>query len=131
MAAGTANSLRVRVGALVRARRVELGLSQGEVIARLGYKSRNSVSNVELGIEGLPSRRAHDWADLLNLDRDAFYRVVTGLDAVPSVPADLFRHDDLGELVAIFRTLGPGARRRLLDKARKYVERSTEKKVNG
>ena len=47
-----------RVGAFVRVRREELGLSQGDIIRVLGYKSRNAVSNIEVGIEGLPAKRA-------------------------------------------------------------------------
>ena len=131
MVRGVADPLRVRVGAFVRARRLELGLSQGDVIARLGYKSRNSVSNLELGLEGLPARRAHEWADLLEVDRDAFYRVVTGLDPVPSSAAAIARRNDLDELVTIFKNLGPSGRRRLLDKARRYAEKHAQRSANG
>jgi hypothetical protein len=56
----------------------ELGFSQGEIIRVLGYKSRNAVSNIEVGIEGLPAKRAYAWADVLELPRDAFFRFVTG-----------------------------------------------------
>ncbi len=48
-----------RIGAFVRARREERGLSQGQIISVLGYKSRNAVSNIEVGIEGLPPKRAY------------------------------------------------------------------------
>ena len=54
-----------RIGAFVRVRREELGLSQGDIIQALGYKSRNAVSNIEVGIEGLPAKRAYAWADIL------------------------------------------------------------------
>ena len=67
-----------RVGAFVRARREELGLSQGDIIRVLGYKSRNAVSNIEVGIEGLPAKRAYAWADVLEVPRDAFFGFVTG-----------------------------------------------------
>lgn len=131
MARGEVDPQRVRVGAFVRARRLELGLSQGDVIERLGYKSRNSVSNLELGIEGLPARRAHDWADVLELDRDAFYRVVTGLDPVPSAAGAIARRDDLAELVSLYKTLGPNGRKRLLEKARRYAEKNALKRSHG
>jgi transcriptional regulator with XRE-family HTH domain len=131
MVRGVADPLRVRVGAFVRARRQELGLSQGDVIARLGYKSRNSVSNLELGLEGLPARRAHEWADLLEVDRDAFYRVVTGLEPVPASAAAIARRTDLDELVTIYKTLGPSGRRRLLEKARRYAEKHAQRSANG
>jgi transcriptional regulator with XRE-family HTH domain len=67
-----------RVGAFVKARREELGLSQGEIIKALGYASRNAVSNIEVGIEGLPAKRIYAWADILEVPRDAFFRFATG-----------------------------------------------------
>lgn len=71
-------ALRRRVGAWVKARRMELGLSQGAMIRELGYVSRNSISNIETGREGLPAKRVYDWADLLRVPRDAFFHFVTG-----------------------------------------------------
>ena len=79
-----------RVGAFVRERREVLGLSQGDIIRVLGYKSRNAVSNIEVGIEGLPAKRAYAWAEVLELPRDAFFRFVTGEAErmeVPKAPA--------------------------------------------
>jgi transcriptional regulator with XRE-family HTH domain len=70
--------LRKRVGAFVRSRREQLGLSQGDIIRELGYVSRNSVSNIETGREGLPAKRIYAWADVLELPRDSFFRFVTG-----------------------------------------------------
>jgi transcriptional regulator with XRE-family HTH domain len=69
---------RKRVGAFIRKRRLELGLSQGDICRILQYRSRNAVSNIEVGIEGLPAKRAYAWADLLQLPRDDFFQFVTG-----------------------------------------------------
>ena len=71
-------ALRKRVGAFVRKRREELGLSQGDVIRALGYVSRNSVSNIETGREGLPAKRIYAWADVLKVAHDSFFRFATG-----------------------------------------------------
>ncbi len=70
--------LRKRIGVFVRTRRQQLGLSQGDIINELGYVSRNSVSNIETGREGLPAKRIYAWADVLEIPRDAFFRFVTG-----------------------------------------------------
>jgi transcriptional regulator with XRE-family HTH domain len=69
---------RKKVGEFIRRRRLELNLSQGEMIRALGYKNRNSISNVEIGREGLPLRRIYQWADVLQLPRDDFFRFVIG-----------------------------------------------------
>jgi transcriptional regulator with XRE-family HTH domain len=114
-----------RVGAFVRARREELGLSQGDIIKVLGYKSRNAVSNIEVGIEGLPAKRAYAWADILEVPRDAFFRFVTGeidrLDA-PKAEARQPDGDRLSaaekELLATYARLPPKYQRRLREHAR-------------
>jgi transcriptional regulator with XRE-family HTH domain len=69
---------RKKVGEFIRRRRLELDLSQGDMIRALGYKNRNSISNVEIGREGLPLRRIYQWAEVLQLPRDDFFRFVIG-----------------------------------------------------
>jgi transcriptional regulator with XRE-family HTH domain len=72
------SQLRTRVGRFVRKRRTDLGLKLGDVSGALGYRSKNAVSNVESGIEGIPAKRAYAWADILEVPRDAFFQFVTG-----------------------------------------------------
>jgi transcriptional regulator with XRE-family HTH domain len=69
---------RKRVGAFIKARRKKLRLSQGDLCKVLMYKNRNSISNVELGREGLPLKKIYQYADVLNVDRDDFFRFVVG-----------------------------------------------------
>jgi transcriptional regulator with XRE-family HTH domain len=118
--------LRRRVGAFIRARREELELSQGDIIRVLGYKSRNAVSNIEVGIEGLPAKRAYAWADVLEVPRDVFFRFVTGETEKMEVAraAKTETGDRLSsaetELVAAYRGLPPKYQRRLRDAAREF-----------
>ncbi len=117
-----------RVGAFVRSRREELGLSQGDIIQVLGYKSRNAVSNIEVGIEGLPAKRAYAWADVLELPRDAFFRFVTGEAERMDVPKAAAKPNG-GErfttaeaaLIATYRKLPPKYQRRLREQADEYA----------
>jgi transcriptional regulator with XRE-family HTH domain len=117
-----------RVGAFVRERREVLGLSQGDIIRVLGYKSRNAVSNIEVGIEGLPAKRAYAWADVLELPRDAFFRFVTGEAERMEVPKAATKPDG-GErftaaeaaLVATYRRLPPKYQRRLREQAEEFA----------
>lgn len=120
-------SLWKRVGTFVSKRREELGLSQGDIIRVLGYKSRNAVSNIEVGIEGLPAKRAYAWADVLELPRDAFFRFVTGeadrVD-VPKAAGKPEGGDRLtaaeGGLIATYRKLPPKYQRRLREQAEEF-----------
>jgi len=101
-------SLRKRVGAFVRKRREHLELSQGDIIRELGYVSRNSVSNIETGREGLPAKRIYAWAEVLKVPHDAFFRFATG----DSKRMDMREEAGVGplnanetELVQFFRAL--------------------------
>jgi transcriptional regulator with XRE-family HTH domain len=114
-----------RVGAFVRARREELGLSQGDIIRVLGYKSRNAVSNIEVGIEGLPAKRAYAWADVLEVPRDPFYRFVTGEAERVESPKAAARQEELlsiaeAELLATYRRLPSKYQRRLREQAQEF-----------
>ena len=117
-----------RVGSFIRGRREELGLSQGEIIRVLGYKSRNAVSNIEVGIEGLPAKRAYAWADVLEMPRDAFFRFVTGetdrMEAPKRAGAAGTNGERLtaaeAEIVAAYRRLPAKYQRRLRENAGEY-----------
>ncbi|HVT58544.1 MAG TPA: helix-turn-helix domain-containing protein [Thermoanaerobaculia bacterium] len=108
----------------MRARREELGLSQGDIIQALGYKSRKSVSNIEVGIEGRPAKRAYAWADILEVPRDPFFRFVTGEAERVELPKAITRKDSgerfsaaENELIASYRRLPPKYQRRLREQA--------------
>lgn len=93
------------MGAFVKARREELGLSQGAIIQALGYRSRNTVSNVEVGIEGLPAKRIYAWADVLDVPRDAFFRFATGEAQSMEEAGQVVRDGQSGPLTAAEREL--------------------------
>ncbi len=123
-----------RVGAFIRERREELGLSQGQIITVLGYKSRNAVSNIEVGIEGLPAKRAYAWADVLELPRDAFFRFVTGETerfegptAAKQNAGDRLSATEKG-LLANYKKLPPKYQRRLREQAQEFVTLARTKK---
>jgi len=110
-------ALRKKVGAFLRERRIELGLTQAQITEALGYVSLNSVSNLETGREGLPAKRIYAWADILQLPRDAFFRFVTGEVATmetgkaSNAAAEMTRAE--GELLAAYRRLPAKYQRRL------------------
>ena len=114
--------LRKRVGAFLRKRREELELSQGDIIKSLGYTSRNSVSNLETGREGLPAKRIYSWADILQVPRDAFFRFVTGeVDRMETTSSETDRlGSGAADLVAAYRRLPPRYQRRLLEAAKEF-----------
>ena len=95
----------------------------------MGYRSANSIVNVEAGIEGIPAKRAYAWAALLEVPRDAFFQFITGqirnLDAggVRATGGTLapFASDET-ELLASYRKLKPASRALVRKLATKLAE---------
>ena len=120
-------ALRKRVGQYLRARRQELGLTQGEITKALGYVSLNSVSNLETGREGLPAKRVYAWADILQVPRDAFFRFVTGEnDALETgktsaSPVGERMSQTEADLLATYRRLPAKYQRRLREAASEFA----------
>ena len=54
------------IGERIRQRRKELGLTQEELAAKMGYSSRTAISNVEKGGEDLTSTRIAKYAKALD-----------------------------------------------------------------
>ncbi len=117
------------MGAFVRNRRQQLNLSQGDIIEVLGYVSRNSVSNIETGREGLPAKRIYAWADVLEVPRDAFFRFVTGEakrvevgGKTGEVEAAAKVSTGDSELLASFRKLPAKYQKRIREQIQEYAE---------
>lgn len=110
-----------RVGAFIRSRREDLGLDQKDLAGPLGYARVASVSNIERGVEGVPYKRIFQWADILHVPRDSFYRMVSGeptaLEA-PAQPGDL--DDRERSLLHAFQGLPKRYQDRLLEAAREF-----------
>lgn len=95
----------------------------------MGYRSANSIVNVESGIEGIPAKRAYAWADLLELPRDAFFQFITGQilklgtsssSATEGTSAALT--SDETELLTRYRRLKPASRALVRELAAKLAE---------
>ncbi|MCD8005092.1 MAG: XRE family transcriptional regulator [Oscillospiraceae bacterium] len=54
------------IGSRIRARRIELGLSQDELGKKLGYKSRSSINKIELNQRNLTQSKIKAIADALD-----------------------------------------------------------------
>ena len=53
---------------IIKKRREELGLSQEELAAKLGYKSRSSINKIELGLSDIPFSKIPLFAKALELE---------------------------------------------------------------
>ena len=65
-------ALRKRAGAWLRARRIELGLSQRELAVRVNMEYYTFISQIEAGRGRIPAERMRDWSVALEMDPREF-----------------------------------------------------------
>lgn len=67
----------MQIGDRIKARRIELGLTQDELAKKLGYKSRSTINKIELNINDITQRKIIDFAAAL----DTTVSYLMGLDS--------------------------------------------------
>lgn len=67
----------MQIGDRIKARRVELGLTQDELAKKLGYKSRSTINKIELNINDITQPKIVDFAAAL----DTTVSYLMGLDS--------------------------------------------------
>jgi len=60
------NDVYVNIGQRIKAKRIEMGLSQEKLAELVGYKSRSTINKIELGINDIPQSKIIDFAKALN-----------------------------------------------------------------
>jgi transcriptional regulator with XRE-family HTH domain len=85
----------------IRTRRLALGLTQEELAARVGYRSKSSVNKIELGARGVRPEDVETFARALETSPAA----LMGFDA-PTGPE--------AQLLALVRQLSPEEQEKLL-----------------
>ena len=56
----------VQIGDRIRARRLELGLTQDELAKKLDYKSRSTINKIEMNINDIPQTKIIEFANALD-----------------------------------------------------------------
>ena len=67
----------------IRQRREALGMSQEELAARMGYRSKSSITKIEKGINDIPQNKLEDFAAAL----ETTTAWLLGLEAETAIPA--------------------------------------------
>ena len=101
------------IGENIRRRREELGITQVELAARLGYKSKSSVNKIEMGINDLPQKKIMQFAQALNTTPGALMGWVSEdtskkNDAIVGVVSKLRSDPDFFEVVTQLAELPAG-----------------------
>ena len=121
----------MNIGERIKARRVQLGLSQEELAAKLGYKSRSTINKIELGINDITQSKVSAIARAL--DTTSSY-LMGWDDNVKVTNSDTTQTDDLtpGErnLLSLYRDLNEEGQEKLVDYADDMVRSGKYKKNN-
>lgn len=56
----------MQIGDRIRARRLELGLTQDELAKKLDYKSRSTINKIEMNINDIPQTKIIEFANALD-----------------------------------------------------------------
>lgn len=118
----------LEVGKKIKQRREELGLTQDELAAKTGYKSRSSINKIERGGNDLPQTKVVAFARALDTTPSYLLGWEDDNDLITNIPQVIY--NDAGEmqaeeqdenLVILNRNakkLSPEKRKQLLDMAR-------------
>ena len=63
---GESESAKIAIGKRIKDLRIELNMTQEELAARCGYKSRSTINKIELGINDIPQSKINTFARALN-----------------------------------------------------------------
>ena len=72
------------LSARIRQRREELGISQEELAARMGYRSKSSITKIEKGINDIPQNKVEDFAAALETTTAWLLGLESEVSAVPA-----------------------------------------------
>lgn len=104
------------IGDRIKARREQLNLSQGELAAKLGYKSRSSINKIELGMQNLTQSKIKAIADAL----DTTPAYIMGWEDEKEVPVSLILTDEEQLLIYCWRQATPEIRENVAFALRYY-----------
>ena len=54
------------IGEMIKARRLELNMTQEELATKMGYKSKSTINKIELGINDIPLSKVEEFAKALS-----------------------------------------------------------------
>ena len=54
------------IGEKIKSRRLELNMTQEELAAKMGYKSKSTINKIELGINDIPLSKVEEFAKALS-----------------------------------------------------------------
>lgn len=119
-----------KIGENIRRLREKCGLTQEELAARMGYKSKSTINKIEQGVNDIPQNKIIKFAQCLNTTPAVLMGWVNGEvdkknDAIADIVMKLRKDDELLSMMEKISKLDPDKRRAINSVLDTYV--TTEK----
>lgn len=119
------------VGKNILARRKELGMTQGDLAAKMGYKSKSTINKIELGINDIPYAKITRFAEALQTTPEKLTGLGEQISKEPVKMAQLHfemvMDEDLTEIFKDLQFLDARERKIVKDLARSLAETKKSK----
>lgn len=94
------------VGKKIRDRRMELGLSQRDLAAKMGYSNQSAIARTEAGKVDLPLSRISQFAEVLGVSTSWLMGWEDSPETLGELAADVLLDAQIRKLVQGFQALG-------------------------
>lgn len=95
------------IGDRIKARRLEMRLTQEELATKMGYKSKSAINKIELGINDISQSKVVRFAEVLQTTPAA----LMGWDNEPEdqaeIEAEILTDPELMEMIHRYRKMAP------------------------
>lgn len=107
------------IGKNIADARKALGLTQEELAARVGYKTKSAINKIELGIRDLPQKKIATFAAALGTTPGRLMgwdeEIKKDPEAAAIEAAALLRDQEYMEIIELYKSLDPGKRSQVKD----------------
>ena len=83
------------IGARIKARRIELGLSQEELAEKIGYASKSTISKIEQGLRDISQSKLLLYAEILHMDPLDILGIETEQKDNQANNTDIFQYNNI------------------------------------
>lgn len=94
-----------KLGERIKQLRVKNGLTQEELAAKMGYKSKSTINKIELGVNDIPQSRVAQFAKVLNTSVGYLMGWEEKPEDAGALAAEVLKDPALTSLVEDFLTL--------------------------
>lgn len=106
--------IKLNIGKNILSARKRLGLTQEELAARVGYKTKSAINKIELGVRDLPQKKIAAFADALGMTPGQLMgwdeKPAEELQDMGALAADLIMDQDAMEMARAYMQLSEADR---------------------